>query len=264
MNETRINQRSLIRISAALTDGATSGEDPRDFLQGLLTQDMAMVQPERPQWSALLSAQGKILYEFLLWADGDDILIDCEQAAAEALVKRLKLFRLRRKLVIEIDPQVAVHWALAMAGKPADPRLPALGFRWLETGSAEDARPGADDTFRAHRLSLGVAEGMAELGHDKILWLEANAIELHGVSFTKGCYVGQENTARMNYRQKVNRRIVVVPIEQSNEKRQIIAYPDLGLSIEHRRIDDLAEIVLPVWLEQALASRASDATTQSQ
>ena len=97
-----------------------------------------------------------------------------------------------------------------------------------------------------------MTEGSAELGSDKTLWLECNAAELNGVSFTKGCYVGQENTARMNYRQKVNRRLVVVPVAQADEKRQRIAYPDYDLSIEHRRVDDLKALDLPDWLEKAL------------
>ncbi len=111
---------------------------------------------------------------------------------------------------------------------------------------------GADEDYRKHRLSLGVTEGAAELGSDKTLWLECNAAELNGVSFTKGCYVGQENTARMNYRQKVNRRLVVVPIAQADEKRQRIAYPADGLSVEHRRVDDLQGLDLPDWLAAAI------------
>ena len=84
-----------------------------------------------------------------------------------------------------------------------------------------------------------MTEGRAELGSDKILWLECNAAELDGVSFTKGCYVGQENTARMNYRSKVNRRLVVVPGRRAGPRTRI-HYPELGLAVEHRRIDDLA------------------------
>ena len=109
------------------------------------------------------------------------------------------------------------------------------------------------DAWRAHRLSLGVPEGTDELGQDATLWLECNAIELHGVAFDKGCYVGQENTARMNWRQKINRRLVVVPIDQANEKRQRIAYPDLGLSVEHRRVEDMAGLDLPDWQRAAIA-----------
>ena len=244
MTETRIKDRAIIRLSS--TD---ESEDLRAFLQGLVTQDVSAVQQGAPQWSALLSAQGKLLFDFFLWADGDAILIDCEADQAEALLKRLKLYRLRRKIDLALDPAIGVHWAVTADGQPVDPRLPALGHRWL--GAVEQA-DGADEAYRQHRLSLGVTEGVAELGSDKTLWLECNAAELNGVSFTKGCYVGQENTARMNYRQKVNRRMVVVPMEQADEKRQRIAYPAYGLSVEHRRVDDMKELDLPAWLETAI------------
>lgn len=244
MTETRLNDRAIIRLSA--TDGS---EDIRAFLQGLVTQDMTAVVEGAPQWSALLTAQGKVLFDFFLWAEGDDILIDCEQDQAEALVKRLKLYRLRRKIEIVRDDSVGVHWSLKAENRPVDPRLPALGYRWLSDAGDDQS---ADEAYRKHRLSLGVTEGSAELGSDKTLWLECNAAELNGVSFTKGCYVGQENTARMNYRQKVNRRLVVVPVAQTDEKRQRIAYPDYDLSIEHRRVDDLKALDLPDWLEKAL------------
>ena len=110
---------------------------------------------------------------------------------------------------------------------------------------ADEADQSADDAWLAHRLSLGVPEGRAEMGD--ILWLETNAVELHGVSFDKGCYVGQENTARMNWRQKVNRRLVVVPLAESDEKRRKLAYPELGLAVDHLRVDDLDPAALPDW-----------------
>ena len=91
-------------------------------------------------------------------------------------------------------------------------------------------------------------EGRAELGD--VLWLEANAAELNGVSFAKGCYVGQENTARMNWRQKVNRRLLVVPLDRSDEKRRKAAYPELGLAVDHLRVEDIDPALLPRgWLE---------------
>ncbi|MEL6874172.1 MAG: folate-binding protein, partial [Pseudomonadota bacterium] len=181
----------------------------------------------------------------------EDILIDCEATVRDSLIKRLKIYRLRRKITIETDDILSVHWALDAGDKPHDPRLEALGHRWLETGGT-GTEAGADAAWQAHRLSLGVTEGEAELGSEKTLWLECNAAELNGVSFEKGCYVGQENTARMNYRQKINRRIVVVPLDQADEKRQRKGLPELGLSVEHRRIDDLADLELPEWLQKAL------------
>jgi hypothetical protein len=115
----------------------------------------------------------------------------------------------------------------------------------------------ADDAWRAHRLALGVAEGRGELGSDKLLWLECNAAELNGVSFSKGCYVGQENTARMNWRQKVNRRVVVVPLADADPARQLVAYPDLGWSVEHRRVEAIDAGAAPGWLRDALLAGSS-------
>src|SRR5436305_1157570 len=101
-----------------------------------------------------------------------------------------------------------------------------------------------------HGLRLGVTEGSIEFG--EVLWLECNAAELNGVSFSKGCFVGQENTARMNWRQKVNRRLVVVETGTSGPRTRV-HYPELGLAVEHRRTDDLAGAIIPQWLEAALA-----------
>ena len=86
-----------------------------------------------------------------------------------------------------------------------------------------------------------------------ILWLETNAVELGGVSFEKGCYVGQENTARMNWRQKVNRRLVVVPIDKSDEKRRKIAYPEAGVAVDHLRVDTIDVADLPEWQRAGMA-----------
>jgi tRNA-modifying protein YgfZ len=234
MAGTTLIDRALIRLS---------GEDVRGFLQGLVTNDVS--QLPRPVWCGLLAAQGKALFDFILWEDGEDVLVDCEAEQADALRKRLLLYRLRRPITIERDESLGVHWSLQKDGEP-DPRLADLGHRWI----APAGEPA--EGWRAHRLSLGVTEGVAELGSDKTLWLECNAAELNGVSFTKGCYVGQENTARMNYRNKVNRRLVVVRTDTPGERARI-HYPDLGLAVEHRRIDDLEGAIIPGWLEGALA-----------
>lgn len=234
---TWLDDRALIRLS---------GDGVRDFLQGLVTHDLARLAPDTPLWSGLLTPQGKALFDFILWADGDAVLIDCEAAEATALTRRLTMYRLRRPIAIEAVAG-AVHWAPDGALGVSDPRLPELGRRWL-------GMPGSPaSTWRAHRLSLGVTEGVAELGQDKTLWLEANAAELNGVSFTKGCYVGQENTARMHYRAKVNRRLVVAPIAAAGERTRAV-YPDLGLMVELRRVEALGDAIVPPWLTAALAA----------
>jgi folate-binding protein YgfZ len=231
-------------LATTLTDRAVvrlSGEDVRGFVQGLVTNDVAGALPV---WAGLLTPQGKCLFDFFVWEDGDDLLLDCEAAAADDLIKRLSVYRLRRPIVIERDSSLAVHWSVEGGEGVPDPRLAGLGRRWL--GPAGDPASG----WLEHRLRLGVTEGRAELGD--LLWLECNAIELNGVSFSKGCFVGQENTARMNWRAKVNRRLVVVETREEGPRRRI-AYPELGLAVEHRRIDDLGDAIIPDWLARSLA-----------
>jgi folate-binding protein YgfZ len=232
MAATTLTDRAVIRLS---------GEDARGFLQGLVTSD---VMGSLPVWAGLLTPQGKCLFDFFVWVDGDDLLLDCEAATADDLIKRLSLYRLRRPITIEVDPSVSVHWSKDGGDGMPDPRLPELGKRWL--GSPGEPASG----WLEHRLRLGVTEGRAELG--VLLWLEGNAAELNGVSFSKGCFVGQENTARMNWRSKINRRLVVVDTDTSGPRTRIL-YPELGLAVEHRRIDDLAGAIVPGWLKTALA-----------
>lgn len=235
MTATTLADRALIRLS---------GDDVRGFLQGLVTNDVTSLDAG-PLWAALLTPQGKALFDFLLWPDGDAVLIDCESGQAEALAKRLTLYRLRRAIAIE-PAAGAVHWSPDGENGVPDPRLAELGRRWLGPAGAPAAG------WRQHRLTLGVTEGVAELGSGETLWLECNAAELNGVSFTKGCYVGQENTARMHYRSKVNRRLVVAPLGTPGERTRA-TYPDLGLMVEHRRVEALGDALVPDWLAAALA-----------
>ena len=228
MSATTLSDRTVIRLS---------GDGVRDFLQGLVTSDVA---GELPVWAGLLTPQGKCLFDFIVWPDADDLLLDCEAEAADDLIKRLAIYRLRRPITIERDPDLAVHWSPTGAD---DPRLPELGRRWL--GPPDEPASG----WLEHRLRLGITEGRAELGD--ILWLECNAAELNGVSFAKGCFVGQENTARMNWRAKINRRLLVVETASPGPRTRI-AYPELGLAVEHRRLDDLAGAIIPDWLKPSL------------
>src|SRR6478735_8267191 len=119
MAATTLSDRTLLRLS---------GEGVRDFVQGLVTQDVA---GPLPVWAGLLTAQGKCLFDFLVWEEGDDLLLDCEGEAADALAKRLAIYRLRRPIAIERDEALAVHWAAGGENGVPDPRLPELGRRWI-------------------------------------------------------------------------------------------------------------------------------------
>ena len=193
---------------AHLTDRAVlriGGPEARAFLQGLLTND---VTGPLPVWAGLLTAQGKYLFDMILHDGGEAVLVDVLATRAPDLAKRLTLYKLRRAVAIEeTNLQVFASWGTAGA-TTFDPRLPALGHRWV----AESAKPHADlAAYVAHRLKLGIADS-ADFEVDKTMWLETNAAELNGVSFTKGCYVGQENTARMHHRDKLRKRLLPVTL----------------------------------------------------
>ncbi len=219
MNETTLDDRAVIRLS---------GDTVRDFLQGLVTND---VFAALPVWAGLLTPQGKALFDFIVWADahGNDLLIDCEAAQVDALARRLSLYRLRRAIVIAVDEVLAVHWAVDGAQGLPDPRNAALGQRWI----APVSEPA--EGYHARRLALGIVEGQAELGADQSLWLECNAQAQNGVSFTKGCYIGQENTARMHHRDKLRKRLAVIAAAVAPQGARAF-YPDLRLAVVIERI----------------------------
>jgi len=192
---------------------AVTGPDVRAFLQGLLTQDVTGVAPGQARWAGLLSPQGKCLFTLILFDDGaGGLLLDVAADRASELVRRLMLYRLRARVEIAPRPDLAVYAAWngqppAAAFSAPDPRLPALGWRLLAPALEANA---TDADFTDWRLAHGVPETTGDVGVDSLLWLETNAVELNGVDFTKGCYVGQENTARMQHRAKLRKRLLPV------------------------------------------------------
>lgn len=203
-----------------------AGPDAITFLQGLVTNDVTQVSAERPVWAALLSPQGKYLFDFVIFNGGQDsLLLDTEAERLELLTRRLAMYRLRAKVDIVPRPDLRVYAAWGDAGTPdgalPDPRLENLGWRWItQLLINPTATP---DEYDLHRLHLGVPDGSKDIAVDKMLWLEANAAELNGVDFRKGCYVGQENTARMFHRSKVRKRLLPVTFGFEPETGLIMA-----------------------------------------
>jgi tRNA-modifying protein YgfZ len=194
---------------------AVTGEDRIAFLQGLVSNDVAEAQPGRAVWAALLTPQGKWLADFFIHADGERLLLDCERGQSPMLLQRLSRYRLRSRVALsEADQRVYVAWdgdpeAVGLAAR--DPRLPQAGWRVL---SAEPIAVNATEAdWDVHRLSLGLPDGSRDLETEKSVLLEAGFDELNGVSWTKGCYMGQELTARTKYRGLVKRRLVPVLID---------------------------------------------------
>jgi len=192
------------------------GQDRVTFLQGLVSNDVAEAMPGHAVWAALLTPQGKYLADFFILADGDRLLLDAERAQVPMLVQRLTRFRLRAEVSLRAAEELTVYAAWGGAPDVAaiiapDPRLPEAGWRLL-AAEPLPANASADD-WDQHRLALGLPDGTRDLEPDKTVLLEAGFDELHGVSWSKGCYMGQELTARTKYRGLVKRRLVPVTVE---------------------------------------------------
>ena len=217
---------------------AVSGADRRLFLQGLVSNDVEKLAANRAVYAALLTAQGKYLHDFIMVEEGEAIWLDAEAARLGDLRRRLAIYRLRAKVEIAERPELAVavvfgEGALAAFGlsdepgeaRPldggvmlVDPRLAKLGARII-MDRRRLARFGSELTqvdFAAwdrHRLALGIPDGSRDLVPDKSILLEAGFDELHGVDWGKGCYVGQELTARTKYRGLIKKRLFPVRID---------------------------------------------------
>ncbi|RNF35604.1 CAF17-like 4Fe-4S cluster assembly/insertion protein YgfZ [Paracoccus methylarcula] len=187
--------RQIIRIT---------GEDRVDFLQGLVTNDVTRA----PCWAALLTPQGKYLADFLVVPQGDALLIDIHADLAEDLIRRLTLYKLRSKVALEpVAMTVARGTGPAPEGAVSDPRHEALGWR-LYGGTGDD---GSD--WNAIRVAHTIPETLIELIPNETYILEAGFERLHGVDFRKGCYVGQEVTARMKHKTELRKGLTTLRIE---------------------------------------------------
>lgn len=200
---------------------ALSGPEARDFLQGLVTNDVRRVSPDSSRYAALLTPQGKVLFDFLIGSDGETLYLDCTAEARDALLKRLSLYRLRAKVDIVPREDLIVVWSPAQdAGLSfaRDPRHPNLGYRAVVRRPENSPDLGAKQ-FEALRLAEGMPEGK-DFGQDRMFALDADLEELGGVAFDKGCYVGQELTARMKHRGTARKRLL--PIVTVDENARLV------------------------------------------
>ncbi|PAU98587.1 YgfZ/GcvT domain-containing protein [Paracoccus salipaludis] len=181
------------------------GADRVDFLQGLVTNDVTRA----PVWAALLTAQGKYLADFLIVPQGDALLLDVDARLADDLLRRLSMYKLRA--AVELAPaelQVTRGTGTAPDGAIPDPRHPALGWRHYGATEGDD---GTD--WDAIRVAHAIPESLVELIPNETFILEAGFERLHGVDFRKGCYVGQEVTARMKHKTELRKGLVTVAID---------------------------------------------------
>jgi folate-binding protein YgfZ len=187
----------------------------RDFLQGLITQDTLTLGDGEIRLAALLTPQGRLLFDLFLIGRGEGVLIDCAAEARDALHDRLVLYRLRAKVEIaKADLPVLALWGStgAPAGFFPDPRTPDLGFRAYGATAPDSARACDEAAYDAHRLACGVP-GPADWQAEPTYPIEANFDLLKGIDFKKGCFVGQETTSRMKRRGAIRSRMVPITFE---------------------------------------------------
>jgi len=225
-----LETRSLITVG---------GPDSAEFLQGLISNDINQVSPDRAIWAALLTPQGKYLHDFFITVMDGVYYLDCEKARFMDLGQRLSRYKLRAKIDLGVDDSLGVfalpgEASFADLGLPAepgaaqafadgvvyvDPRLAAVGARAVlpkDSGDAALEERGFAaqpfDVYERLRLECGLPDGSRDLVVDKAILLESNFDELHGVDWDKGCYMGQELTARTKYRGLVKKRLLPVEI----------------------------------------------------
>ena len=219
---TLLEARGVVRLG---------GGDMRTFIQGLISNDITLLTPDHALYAALLTPQGKYLFDFLLLDRGDSILLDVERQRLAALIQRLTMYRLRADVTLSdasedhavlavFDRSAIPPGAIADPAALVDPRLPELGLRLVLPRDrvpefiAEHGLQQVDQAeYDRLRLTLGVPDGSRDLVVDRSLLLESGFEELHGVSFTKGCFVGQELTARTKHRGLVKKRLLPVRVD---------------------------------------------------
>ena len=190
-----------------------TGEDATDLLQGVLTCNVASLDEAEARLGALLTPQGKILFDFLISRIEGGFRLDCAADQAPGLARRLALYRLRAKVDIAADPTVAVAaaWGGAMpaaeVARAADARSPDLGAR-LYAGEGAFSADASPEDYHAHRIALAVPEGGRDFAYGDAFPHEALMDQLGGVDFRKGCYVGQEVVSRMQHRGTARTRIL--------------------------------------------------------
>ena len=195
---------------------AVGGPDWRGFLQGLITQDVETLQPGEARFGALLTPQGRLLYDLFVVGRDEGCWLDLLAEYRAAVLQRLTMYRLRAKVELAADetPVSALFGTQADPGPlwTHDPRLPALGWRGYGASAPAGAKLADEAAYDAHRLALGVP-GPADWGCDKTYPIEANFDLLNGIDFKKGCFVGQETTSRMKRRGQVKSRMLPIAFD---------------------------------------------------
>ena len=240
------------------------GAEAGPFLQNIVTVDIDRIAADRAAYGGLLTPQGKVLFDFIIYRNGDGFLLDTRRDSAAELAKRLVFYRLRAK--VEIADLSATHHVVAAWGSDEmssgaisfvrDPRLPALGFRGVATTTPPDLSGWTrvdQEAYHAHRIGLGVPEGGVDFVYGEAFPHDADMDQLGGVDFHKGCFVGQEVVSRMEHRGTARRRIIIA------EAAELLPAPGTPISADGKVVGNLVSVSGRRGLAQVRIDRAKDA-----
>ncbi len=254
---------------------AVSGDDAEGFLNRLFTNNMLAMRSGEARYAALLSPQGKLLFDFLVVRRPGAFWIDCRREQAAAFARKLETVKLRAKVVIADqsgEMAVAALWGGSVGTAPGlvfrDPRHDGLGHRIVAPLDALDGFEGDVDAYQAHRIALGVPEGGLDFTYGDTFVHDANLDLLHGVDFDKGCYVGQEVVSRVHHRKSARKRVVKIHFygDPAPDGAELMAGPlrigEITSCASHEalasaRIDRLAEAAsanVPVTANETLVA----------
>lgn len=219
---TTLRNRGLITVS---------GADRRTFLQGLISNDIDLLDKQPCVYACLLTAQGKFLHDFFITEKDDVLLLDCEGGArASDLAKRLSLYKLRARVEIQFLEENSVYTVIGKERGVPDPRHWNIGYRSFEKPEGMEERP--FEAWDHHRILLTIPDGSRDMIVEQSTLLECNIDKLNGISFEKGCYIGQELTARMHYRALVKRRLQTVKLPYTGDGELRSTCGDVGIALE--------------------------------
>ena len=188
-----------------------AGPDAVSFLDNLLTQNVTGIHESGPRYAALLTPQGKVIADMMLWPTDDGFVVETGPARASDLLRRLTMYKLRAQVDVSETSSLMTLWSTApFADAMPDPRLAALGWRKL---AARDEAPAGDAAYNAHRIVQGVPDLATDAAPDEVFAGEALLDELHGVDFQKGCFVGQENVSRMKRRATTRKKFCPITFD---------------------------------------------------
>ena len=258
MPSCQLLDRAVLQVSSK-----GSGKEAETLLNRLFTRTVAGMATGEARYAALLSPQGKLQVDFLVYRTAEGFLLEAPSSEAEALAKKLTMFKLRAKVTISPQPDLAVaaNWneVPAMPGDAyRDPRHPALGARRVAPRAALAGLPTDESSYEAHRIALGVPKGGVDFVYGDTFVHDANLDLLRGVDFDKGCYVGQEVVSRVHHRNSARKRIVKVRFEGTP--------PEIGaaLTAGPAQIGTLTSLAGHAGLASARLDRLAEAEAESQ